>query len=184
MPYELWENRTYEIVAYTIVDGDTVAVAVAGERPPRRRHRLRLHGIDAPELAQPYGPEAAQYLDNMMARAWPVFALITQASDYYGRPVAILHHGNPNNSLNARLVRAGLAYAAFSDDYRDVEPAARNARAGVWQQPGGGERPWDYRRSSGQQQGPGERPRGGCFGIIAVAALLACLLLLIAAAPG
>ena len=180
MPYELWENLTYEIVAYTVVDGDTVAVTVAEERPPRRRHRLRLHGIDAPELAQPYGPEAAQYLDNMMARAGRVFALITQESDYYGRPVAILHNGNPNDSMNAGLVRAGLAYAAFSDDYRDVEQAARNARAGVWQQRGGGERPWDYRRGPGPQR----RSRGGCFSIIAVAALLACLLLLITAALG
>ena len=180
MPYELWQNRTYEIIAYAIVDGDTVDVTVAEERPPRQRHRLRLHGIDAPELAQPYGPEAAQYLDNMMARPSRLFASITQESDYYGRPIAILHHGNPNNSLNARLVRAGLAYAAYGDDYRNVDPPARSARAGVWQQRGGGERPWDYRR--GQRRG--QRPGRGCFGIIAVAVLLACLLLLITAALG
>ena len=98
MPYELWERQTYEIISYEVVDGDTIYAEVRQERPPRRRHRIRLHGIDAPENPQPYGPEAAQYLDNMIARSNRLFAYVTCESDFYGRPVAILHNGVINDS--------------------------------------------------------------------------------------
>ena len=91
--------------------------------------------------------------------------------------VAIPHHSVINNSLNARLVRAGLAYAAFWNDYQDAERAAHSARAGVWQQRGGGERPRNYRRLHRQRR----QTPVGCFSTLPPALLL---LIVIAAASG
>ena len=173
MPYQLFQHRTYRIADCVVIDGDTIHAEVAEEFQPRQQHRIRLHGIDAPELAQPYGPESAQYLLNLL-RNDPVYAYITQDSDAYDRAVAILHRGNRHDSLNARLVRAGLAYAYYSADYQAAEHSARAARAGVWQQSNGGERPWDYRKHSRTKP-----PGGGCFSSISIALLLAGLLALL-----
>ena len=43
--------------------GATIYAEVRQQRPPRRRHRIRLHRIDAPENPQPYGPDPAQCLE-------------------------------------------------------------------------------------------------------------------------
>ena len=112
MPYELFQHRTHRIADCVVIDGDAIHAEVAEEYHPRKRHRIRLHGIDAPELAQPYGPESAQYLLNMMGND-PVYAYITQDSDAYDRAVAILHRGNRHDTFNARLIRTGLAYAYY-----------------------------------------------------------------------
>ena len=173
MPYSLWQDCNYTIADYYVIDGDTVNIEVAEERHPRQSHRIRLHGIDAPEKEQPYGPEATQYLRNMMANG-PIYAYVTQEHDAYGRPVAILHRGNPDNSLNAQLVREGLAYAHYANDYQSAEHSARNARAGVWQQRNGGERPWDFRRQRPRQP----QASGGCFSLIGSALALTCRLLI------
>ena len=57
--------------------GDTIYAKARQQRPPRRRHRIRLHHIDAPENPQPYGPDAAQRLDNTIARYNRLFAYVT-----------------------------------------------------------------------------------------------------------
>ena len=82
--------------------GDNIYAEVRQQRPPRRRHRIRLHDIDAPENPQPYNPDASQRLDNTIARSNRLFAYVTCESAPQGRPIATLHHRVINNSRPER----------------------------------------------------------------------------------
>ena len=127
-----------------VVDGDTIIVA--GER-------VRLHGIDAPELDQPFwwrgqqldcGTIALAALEALTAgvplRCEPV------ERDCYGRLVAKCF--SPNGcDVGHRLVLAGwaLAYRRYSLDYVDAENEARKAERGMWR--GSFMKPWVWRAS-------------------------------------
>jgi endonuclease YncB( thermonuclease family) len=129
----------------SVVDGDTIIVA--GER-------VRLHGIDAPELNQtfwcmgqtlPCGAMAMAALEALTAgvklRCEPV------ERDRHGRLVAKCF--SPSGiDVGQRLVAAGwaLAYRQFSMDYVDAEEEARKAKRGMWR--GGFMKPWVWRAST------------------------------------
>lgn len=123
-------------------DGDTLDVA---------GHRVRLFGIDAPELAQscgrrggatwPCGNDARSALEKLVQGRR---VDCTQKDiDRYRRVVAVCRVGSQD--INAALVSSGwaLAYREYSSDYIDEEQSARAARRGVWE--GSFEYPWDYR---------------------------------------
>jgi endonuclease YncB( thermonuclease family) len=126
-----------------VIDGDTIEVA--GER-------IRLHGIDAPEMDQACewpdetiecGAIAKAALVDRLSGA--VVRCEKQDRDRYGRIVAVCHANGTDIGQN--LVRAGwaLAYRRYSTAYVDAEDEARKAKRGMWM----GEfiAPWDWRRS-------------------------------------
>ena len=129
-----------------VIDGDTVIVA--GER-------VRLHGIDAPELNQtfwcmgqhlPCGAMALAALEALTAGVQLRCDVIER--DQYGRLVAKCF--SPNGiDIGERLVSAGwaLAYRQYSMDYIDAEAEARKAGRGLWR--GGFMKPWVWRTSAG-----------------------------------
>ena len=63
-----------------VTDGDTIVLM--------DRTRVRLHGIDAPERDQPYGPIATAALEYMVARS---VYLVEVDEDRYGRLVGQLY---------------------------------------------------------------------------------------------
>jgi endonuclease YncB( thermonuclease family) len=124
-----------------VVDGDTIEV---------QGQRVRLHGIDAPEIRQtctrseatlgvgtdavPWdcGVAARRHLKELIARR-PVICQPLD-KDRYGRTVARCFVGEPNTDLGGWLVRQGLAvaYTRYSTDYLPQEAVAKGARLGVW----------------------------------------------------
>lgn len=131
----------------TVVDGDTIIVA--GER-------IRLHGIDAPELDQTFWYRGQNIHCGTMALAalqalTAGLDLSCQIVEYdvYGRLVGKCF--SPNDiDIGERLVRSGwaLAYRQFSLDYVEAEEEARQAERGLW----GGSfmMPWRWRKSMTQ----------------------------------
>jgi micrococcal nuclease len=122
-------------------DGDTVSVL----RSDRERLRIRLQGIDCPELHQAYGRRAKRLTSDLVfGRRVTVVPL---EEDAYGRLVArVLLDGE---DLSLTLVRQGLAwhYKRHSRD-RELAAAERRARSdrvGLW-----ADRdplpPWEWRR--------------------------------------
>jgi endonuclease YncB( thermonuclease family) len=101
---------TYTAPVVHIADGDTITVL-----HDRQRVRIRFWGIDAPEMAQAWGPEAKQFTAARVEGQ--TVTLQVHDTDRYGRTVAevILPDGR---SLNRELVRAGLAWW-----YRHYAPA-------------------------------------------------------------
>lgn len=124
-----------------VLDGDTLEIGAA---------RVRLHGIDAPELAQtcpePGGDwacgEAASVRLEALIRGRSVLC-VPRERDRYGRWVATCRVGNVD--LGARLVAEGLAwaYTRYSDDYARVEARAKTTRLGLWR--GATPPAWDWR---------------------------------------
>jgi endonuclease YncB( thermonuclease family) len=131
-------------VRVTATDGDSLVVDGA---------RVRLHGIDAFEADQSCpgadgrlfacGGHATRALQALVAGRDVVCR--HQATDRYGRSVAICTAGG--RDLGAAMVQAGLALAfvRYADDYSEDEQAARAAGAGVWASGQAITPPWEWR---------------------------------------
>jgi endonuclease YncB( thermonuclease family) len=131
--------------AATVVDGDTLNVG---------QTRIRLEGIDAPEIGQTCGRRwvgtwacgtaARDALEKMVGTS-TVSCTVT-GQDLYGR--ALGQCTVAGRDLNAEMVRTGFAWAfvKYSRAYVSVEAEARAARAGIWQ--GDAEPAWTYRERS------------------------------------
>ena len=128
-----------------VVDGDTLWIG---------NEKIRLLGIDAPELSQTCGDakggtwacgrEATARL-RALASAGEL-TCTRRGPDRYGRTLAICRAGGVD--VGETLVREGLAVSYLSPtgpgDYRSLELTARLARRGIWQ--GQFERPQDWRK--------------------------------------
>jgi endonuclease YncB( thermonuclease family) len=104
-----------------IVDGDSVEV---------NRARIRLFGMDAPELSQRGGYKARAHLIRIAGGK--TVRVVPMATDRYGRIVARVWLGETD--LSARMVRDGFAVAMrrWHADYVEAESQARRDRAGLW----------------------------------------------------
>ena len=130
------------IGAARIIDGDTVEIS---------GHRIRLFGIDAPEIAQTCvnvreyacGEEATRALTERISGA--ILSCQYRDTDRYGRMVGQCSVGN--DDIGEWMVLAGwaLAYRQFSTAYVAAENQARAARRGLWR--GKFMPPWEYRQA-------------------------------------
>ncbi len=109
-----------------VVDGDTLVMD---------GKRIRLAGIDAPELRQvcqrkdrdwPCGTEAKSYLSALIGRGRTTCE--ADGSDRYGRLLAVCT--SQDLDLNAAMVSAG--YAVAFGHYETEEGEARDKRLGLW----------------------------------------------------
>ncbi|NBE06234.1 thermonuclease family protein [Paragemmobacter ruber] len=137
------------------VDGDTLEVA---------GQKVRLFGIDAPELDQhcdrgggrwACGRAAREALAEIVGRQR--LACAVQDVDRYGRIVALCEAGGED--VAARMVRQGMAvaYRRYSGRYADAEAAARADGIGLWASTY--VQPEQYRA---ERQGTDPQQAGGC----------------------
>jgi endonuclease YncB( thermonuclease family) len=128
-----------------ILDGDTVEIA---------HQRIRIFGIDAPEMEQlcldaatqrsPCGVDARNALSTFGARrSW---SCVQVDVDQYGRHVARCQV--EGQDVGRWMVAQGwaLAFIRYSSAYAEDEKAARSARRGLWS--GAFIAPWDWRSRS------------------------------------
>jgi endonuclease YncB( thermonuclease family) len=126
-----------------IVDGDTIWIGGT---------KIRLHGIDAPEMKQECHREDGTGYRCGEASTDALRVLVGVGSircegdtyDRYKRLIATCYSGTVN--LNAELVRQGwaLAYRRYSEDYIAAEKKAQEAKHGMWA--GKFKLPWEWRR--------------------------------------
>ena len=162
MTGRLYKGDVFEVLVLDVKDGDTVVLDYLGITSLPLAARLtnakevRLHGIDAPENGQPYGDRATDFLSRL-ALAKTFFLEVTDTSDAFGRVVGVLYEKARSDSVNRRVVAAGLAYNYTDfgelEGVRASEESARSLQLGVWKQRDGGVRPWEYRemRRSGEE---------------------------------
>jgi endonuclease YncB( thermonuclease family) len=147
------ESLRCEVVKDSIYDGDTFRVECDG-----RQLKIRLCGIDAPEVKQPLGIESRNYLRSLIAKGSNQVIVIEMDRDKYNRTVAEVLFDTPEGeqSVQEEMLRGGMAYhyKQYSgnchnrDVFDTAEAMARSTRRGVWRLPNGGERPWDYRKQN------------------------------------
>jgi endonuclease YncB( thermonuclease family) len=130
-------------------DGDTLN-ALCGRHSDRPlKLKVRLHCIDAPELAQaPWGRESREHLRGLIGKG-PVDLRVVDR-DKYGRFVAEVWKAGVN--VNLKLVEAGQSAVYWqhcdSLSYGLTEVKARLSHVGIWRQWGLHQRPWEYRHGS------------------------------------
>ena len=123
-----------------VLDGDTIEVSRDG-----RGRRIRLDGIDCPEMGQAFGDAARQFASSLaFGKEVKVRGI---EHDQYGRIVA--HVTLPDGRvLNDELAEAGLAWADLKDfgnaKVRRLEAEARATKRGLWVQEAPVP-PWDFR---------------------------------------
>lgn len=114
--------ETWRVRAASVLDGDTL-VLESGER-------LRLRGIDAPELrhgsdpGQYYGSESKKILASLAAGQYLFLDRSEVDTDRYGRLLGTARLGN-GQELNLLMVEAGAAFAYPHRTDRDSGLAAR-----------------------------------------------------------
>jgi endonuclease YncB( thermonuclease family) len=113
-----------------VTDGDSLRVG---------QQRVRLFGVDAPELSQRCGQGSASVACGKMSAAWLAARIdgrhvdcTPMDRDRYDRVVAICRSGGTD--LNAAIVEAGwaTAYRRYSMAYVSAEGRAKSSRKGIW----------------------------------------------------
>ncbi len=147
---------TFNAKVLTIPDGDTITVAA--NPPPADlpiTNRIRLAGIDAPEIQQHYGPESRDYLRTLIPRGTTI-TLEYHEPDQYNRLLCTITRGELN--INHALVTNGCAWRyPFAHDkygnYQDAENTARTNHHGLWttNAPTPPIPPWQYKRQNPKQ---------------------------------
>jgi endonuclease YncB( thermonuclease family) len=123
-----------------IHDGDTLTVLMN-----QVQYKIRLEGIDAPELSQAFGRVAKDFVSDF-AFGRTVLVRVS-GMDRYGRYLGELLVGG--RSLNRELPIAGLAWHyrdySTSEELARLESEAHMLGRGLWKdtRPTA---PWDYRR--------------------------------------
>ena len=135
----------YEARVTRVFDGDTLWVKpLAGGR----YRKLRLEGLDAPEICQPWGVTAR---DALAARVLGQTVVVHQLRrDDYGR--ALVRLSLRGDDVGAWLVREGHAWSyrwqRRAGPFATEEVEARRQRRGLFSEPGA-ENPRAFRRRHG-----------------------------------
>lgn len=123
-----------------VSDGDTLKLLSEG----RKQIKVRLEGIDAPEIGQSFGNNAKQALSELVFGK--TVRLVVSTTDDYGRQIAQVYAGDV--WVNLAMVEKGMAwqYTLYSRDpgLRQAEARARAERAGLWKDRDPTP-PWDFR---------------------------------------
>lgn len=137
-------------------DGDSLTVVDQG-----KKLRLRLAGIDAPELAQPYGWKALRSLSRLCRGREAT--VVERGKDDDGRLIAsvtCVDEAGKKIDASAEQVRKGLAwvfrtYLPLGSPLYEMETSARLTQRGLWrdQDP---VPPWEWRK---QHPLPVKNPR-------------------------
>lgn len=120
-----------------VTDGDTVHVL----DDEQQTHKIRLAGIDAPELGQAYGQAARKFLAKQVNQK--TVCVDWHKRDKYQRLVGVIKYEGRDVNLN--IVKAGYAwhYKKYQKEqtppdrilYAQAETEARSDVIGLWSEP-------------------------------------------------
>lgn len=126
---------------FTLLDKDNI------------QYKIRMEGIDAPELGQDYSKVAKKFLSDCIYMQ--TVKITYRKKDKYGRYIATVLLDNEN--INLKMIANGMAwhYVKYNKDaaYSNAEKKAKWQKKGLWSQ-NGAIAPWLYRdsRKHGEKQ--------------------------------
>ena len=117
-----------------VLDGDTIVCEGVG--------KIRLIGIDSPELGSPGGEAGAQFLqDRIQGKRVEIEVCPVKSSDRYHRTRAIIYlpTSDGRENINRYMVASGYAVVSNlkpchvnADEWLPLQDAARRRRLGLW----------------------------------------------------
>ena len=113
-----------------VIDGDTFEIATVC-----RRYRVRLKGVDAPELGRRGGVDARQWAAARLAGQPVTWSAV--GVDAYGRFLGEVHLDD-GMFVNAEIIRQGHARVNTDfppenlEQFKQIEQEARDAGRGMW----------------------------------------------------
>jgi micrococcal nuclease len=128
-------TRSEPLLVRSVIDGDTIDVTTVG--------RVRLLGIDAPEIGRgydtsaPFGREARERLKSLLLHRWVRLEQEGPSLDVYNRHLAYVMTED-GSFVNATLVREGLARVSARvpltrlQELQRAEAEAQAFRRGMW----------------------------------------------------
>lgn len=151
------QSRQKYIKVVEVLDGDTVSIRRAG-----RVEKVRLIGIDAPELGQsPWGEKSKKHLrETISLSGWLVrLEFDIDKVDRYGRLLAYLWTPGDNSAksknINIQMVEDGYAVlytvppnVKYAEQIGNAQKRARHNKRGIWGKSGLRETPSDYRKKT------------------------------------
>lgn len=124
-------------------DGDTFTL----EESSGEQHKIRVHGIDCPELNQAFGKTARDYAKGLLLNKQ--VEIKGDKKDRYKRLIGIVFLPDGSN-FNERMLLAGMAWHFTKYDsnplWTAMEREARNQKRGLWASPSA-IAPWDWRKA-------------------------------------
>ena len=135
------QSDDYLATCVRVIDGDTLTVADENQN----LHRIRIVGMDAPELAQPYGKAAKAALAELILHK--EVHVLPAGVDKYDRELAQLRYDTSFGQLDVAetMISNGYAFSWGGAHYKAQEYAAAH-RLGIWSDLRYQERPWLFRR--------------------------------------
>jgi len=130
----------FEAKVVSVHDGDTITVRTD------ETIKIRLDGIDAPELKQPFGQASKQALSGLVFGQ--TVTIKPGKKDRYGRLLARVEIGGKDASLT--MVETGMAhwyeqYAKRDIQLQSAQTQAKTASRGLWSDPNV-QPPWEFRK--------------------------------------
>lgn len=147
--YSMQDSFYAEVIK--VADGDKVTV----KKESGEKIRVRLYGVDSPELKQETGAEAKQFTEKLLLKR--VIRVEVKDRDSYGRFVADIYIKNVH--FNKEIVKNGYAwyfrkYLNNSIEMEKLENDAKKQKRGLWKN-SSPVPPWKFRA----------KKRGGANGI-------------------
>lgn len=118
-------SMTFEAMVIEVKDGDTLTVL-----RNRSRMTVKLPGIDAPELDQPFGLDARRFAAKLVRGK-----VVTIQMSRPGNPIYGAVRFSRGRILALEMVKAGMAWATTTDKtslFSAAQEAAKSARLGLW----------------------------------------------------
>jgi endonuclease YncB( thermonuclease family) len=130
----------FEAKVIAVYDGDTITVRTD------ETIKIRLDGIDAPELKQPFGQASKQAMSGLVFGQ--TVTIKPGKKDRYGRLLARVEIAGKDASLT--MVELGMAhwyeqYAKHDSQLQSAQTQAKTARRGLWSDPNV-QPPWEFRK--------------------------------------
>ena len=133
-----------------VINGDVIEVKTESGKTIR----VRMESVDAPELDQPFGECASEYVETSLLNKHLKIAITGEDEQGRSRGWVLMYPDGRNQAIvvtnfNALLVKEGLAWHynvhADSEMIRNLENQAREAKAGLWKDDDPVE-PWKWRK--------------------------------------
>ncbi len=154
---------SFEAKLIRVIDGDTIEAVTNAYNDINRIkvgkiYRIKLYGIDCPELDQPFGTNAKKFTIKILTNLHANYLEIQEmAKDKYNRIIAKVLIVQPSEwnikiDLIPSLINSGYAWVSdkyckddICQEWKKLQAEAKKKKIGLWSQPNPIP-PWEWRK--------------------------------------